>query len=108
MPGVAKTGELNARVAMSEKRKARARKEAQAEKERQEYILKEVSVRAAFHRELQRWIELVNPNPADVAELRKLYALQDSRSAQPKIVEKSGRELEIEELWRMSSLFIDT
>ena len=89
---------------MSEKRKAQARKDAQAEKERQEYILKEVSVRAAFHRKLQRWIELVNPSPADVAQLRKLYALQDSRSAQPKIVEKSGRELDIAEFWRIFDL----
>ena len=40
---------------------AEAEKKAQAEKERQEYILKEVSVRAAFQRELRRWNELVNP-----------------------------------------------
>jgi hypothetical protein len=77
---------------------------AQAEKERREYILKEVSVRAAFHRELRRWIELVNPSAADVAELARLGALRDSRSPQPKIAEKSGQELDIEELRRISSL----
>jgi site-specific recombinase len=83
---------------------AEAEKKAQAEKERQAYILKEISVRAAFHRELGRWIELVNPNPADLAQLRELYALQDSRSPQPKIVEKSGQELDIAELWRIFNL----
>ncbi len=81
-----------------------AEKKAQAEKERQKYILKEVSVRAAFHRQLQRWNELVNPNPADLAQLRKLYALQDSRSPQPEIIKKSGQELDIEELHRIFSL----
>lgn len=83
---------------------AEAEKKAQAEKEKQEYILKEASVRAAFHRELRRWHELVNPNPADLAQLRELYALQDSRSPQPEIVEKSGQELDIAELWRMFNL----
>jgi len=83
---------------------AEAKKKAQAEKERQEYILKEASVRAAFQRELRRWHELVNPNPADVAQLKQLHALQDSRSPQPQIVEKSGRELDIAELWRMFNL----
>jgi hypothetical protein len=41
---------------MSEKRKASAKKKIQAEKEKQEYILKEASIRAAFHRELRHWI----------------------------------------------------
>jgi hypothetical protein len=45
-----------------------------------------------------------DPNPIDVAQLRKLHALQDSRSPQPQIDEKSGRELDIEELWRMFNL----
>ena len=79
-------------------------KKAKAEKERREYILKEASVRAAFHRELRRWIALVNPNAADVAELERIGALRDSRSPQPKIAEKSGQELDIEELRRISSL----
>jgi len=68
-------------------------KKAQAEKERREYILQEASVRAAFHRELRRWIELVNPSAVDVAELERLGALRDSRSPQPEIIEKSGRNL---------------
>jgi hypothetical protein len=79
-------------------------KKAKAEKERREYILKEASVRAAFHRELRRWIALVNPNAADVAELERIGALRDSRSPQPKIAEKSGQELDIEELRRISNL----
>jgi hypothetical protein len=35
----------------------------------------EAHVRRNFHRALKRWLELIHPNPAEVAELNRMYAL---------------------------------
>jgi hypothetical protein len=51
------------------------RERIEVKKEREKYILMEARVRTDFHRSLKKWLELIKPNPADVAELERLYAL---------------------------------
>jgi hypothetical protein len=46
-----------------------------AKEDREKHILMEARIRGDFHRALKRWLELIAPSPADIAELERMYAL---------------------------------
>jgi hypothetical protein len=50
-----------------------------AKKELEQHIFREAHVRGDFHRSLESWLELFKPSSTDVAELNRMYTLDDQR-----------------------------